>query len=37
MTFNAFCILHSVTKKERAELAWYLAMRRARLLYEMLK
>lgn len=37
MDFNAFCIKHKVTRRERDELAWQLAMIRARALYVVLR
>lgn len=37
MSFNEFCIKHTVTKRERDGLAWQLAMLRARELYVVLR
>jgi hypothetical protein len=37
MTFDDFCRKYKVTRREREELAWELAMMRAHLLYHLLR
>lgn len=37
MLFARFCRVHGVTRAERDELAWHLAMIRARSLYKLLR